>query len=156
MKKLINSFKRQKDLVFITVSLSILVLLSIFPAAASVSDWEFSPQKLVSGDTLIIKGNTSPGEKIDACVNFEKTVPVSEGKFEYLLEDVKIPEGFNNCFTVEAIGATNLNVRVKMLIWVTKSSEASGNTAIVSQSAVPPGTYTIKIDGNAGDGVSEV
>ena len=98
----------------------------------------------------------SPGEKIDVFVNFEKTVPVSGGKFEYVLEDVKIPEGFNNCFTVEAIGAKNLNVRVKMIIWLTKSSEASGNTAIVSQSRVPPGTYTIKIDGDAGEGVSEV
>ena len=79
-----------------------------------------------------------------------------EGKFEYVLEDVNIPEGVNNLFTVEAIGAKNLNVRVKMLLWMTKSSEASGNTATVSQSNVPPGTYTIKIDGDAGEGVSQV
>jgi len=156
VKKLVNSFKRRKGLVFITASLSILVLLLIFPAAASVSDWESSPQKLVSGDTLHIKGSASPGEKIDVFVNFEKTVPVSGGKFEYVLEDVKIPEGSNNFFTVEASGVKNLNVRVKMLIWITKSSQASGNTAIVSQSGVPAGTYKIKIDGDAGDGVSEV
>ncbi len=43
-----------------------------------------------------------------------------------------------------------------MVLWVTKSSEASGDTATVSQSNVPPGTYTIKIDGDAGEGVSEV
>ena len=69
---------------------------------------------------------------------------------------MKIPEGFNNLFTVEAKGAKNLNVRVKMVLWVTKSSKASGDTATVSQSNVPPGTYKIKIDGNAGEGVSEV
>ena len=155
MKKSIKSFKRRKELAFITASLSILVLLSISSAAASVSDWEFTPQKLVSGDILNIKGSASPGEKIDVLVNFEKTVPISGGKFEYVLEEVKIPEGFNNCFKVEATGAKNLNVRTKMLVWLTKSSEASGNTAIVSQSRVPPGTYTIKIDGDA-EGVSEV
>ena len=126
MKKLISSFKRQKELAFIIASLLILFLLSISPAAASVGDWEFSPQKLVSGDALNIKGIASPGEKIDVFVNFEKTVPVSGGEFEYVLEDVKIPEGFSNSFTVEARGAKKLNVRVKMVLWITKSSEASG------------------------------
>ena len=119
-------------------------------------NWEFSPQEPVSGDLLNINGSASPGEKVDTFVTFEKAVSVSEGKFEYTLEDVKIPEGFNNLFTVEAKGAKNLNVRVKMVLWVTKSSNASGDTATVSQSNVPPGTYKIKIDGNAGEGVSEV
>ena len=152
----INFSKKMKKLVFIITSLLILTLLSISPAVASVSDWEFSPQKPVSGDTLIIKGSASPGEEIDAFVTFEKTVPVSGGEFEYILEDVKIPEGLNNIFKVEASGVENLNVRVKMVIWVTKSSEASGDTAIVSQSSVPPGTYRIKIDGDAREGVSKV
>jgi hypothetical protein len=156
VKKLINSFKRRKELAIITAFLSIVILLSVSPAAATVSDWEFSPQKLVSGDFLNLQGSASPGEKIDVSVNFEKTVPISGGKYEYVLEDVKIPDGFSNSFKVEATGAKNLNVRVKMGIWVTKSSEASGDTAIVSQSNVPPGTYTIKIDGDAGEGVSEV
>ena len=112
--------------------------------------WGFTPQEPVSGDILNINGSASPGEKVDAFVTFDKAVPVSKGKFEYTLEGVKIPEGFNNLFTVEAKGAKNLNVRVKMVLWVTKSSEASGDTATVSQSNVPPGTYTVKIDGNAG------
>ncbi|WP_269848898.1 hypothetical protein [Methanosarcina horonobensis] len=62
---------------------------------------------------------------------------------------MEIPEGFKNRFTVQASEARNLNVRVKMLIWITKSSEASGNTATVTQSSVPPGTYQIKMDGDA-------
>ncbi len=156
MKKTINRFKKGKELAFIAAFFSILLLLSISPAAASVNDWKFSPQNLVSGDALNIKGSASPGENIDLFVNFEKAVPVSEGEFEYVLEDVKIPEGFNNKFTVEAIGAENLNVKVKMLIWLTKSSEASGNSAVVSQSSVPQGTYKIKIEGDAAEGVSEV
>ncbi|OEU41519.1 hypothetical protein BGV40_14540 [Methanosarcina sp. Ant1] len=71
---------------FITASLSILILLSISSAAASVSDWEFTPQKLVSGDILNIKGSASPGEKIDVLVNFEKTVPISGGSLNMFLK----------------------------------------------------------------------
>ena len=121
-----------------------------------VIHWEFSPQEPVSGDTLNINGNASPREKVDAFVTFEKLVPVSEGKFECTLENVTIPEGLDNLFTVEARGINNLHVRVKMVLWATKSSGASGGTATVSQSNVPPGNYTIKIDGDAGEGVSEV
>ncbi len=135
---------------------STLATITVSEKPVPASDWEFSPQEPVSGETLNINGNASPKEKVDVFVTFEKTIPVSKGKFEYNLKDVKIPEGFNNYFTVEAIGAKNLNVRVKMVLWVTKSSEASEDTAIVSQSSVPPGTYKIKIDGNAGEGVSEV
>lgn len=156
MKKLNSSFKRQKQLSFVTTSLLILALLLISPAAASVSDWDFSPKELVSGGTLSLTGSASPGEKVDIFVNFEKTVPVSGGKFEYILEDVKIPEGSKNLFKVEATGANKLNVRVKMVIWITKSSDSSGNTATVSQSNVPPGTYMIRIDGDAAEGVSDV
>jgi len=154
--KLTNSLKKRNKLTLMITSISILVLLLISPTTASANSWEFSPLEPVCGDTISIKGNASPEEKVDVSVTFEKTLPVSEGKFEYVLEDVKIPEGLNNLFTVEARGAKNLNVRAKIVIWVTKSSEASGDTAIVSQSHVPPGTYTIRIDGDAGEGVSEV
>lgn len=148
--------KKIKELVFIIISLSILTLLSISPAVASISDWEFSPEEPVSGDILNIEGNASAREEVDIFVSFEKTAPVSEGEFEYILEDVKIPAGLNNAFTVEANGADQLNVRVKIGVWVTKSSQASGDTATVSQSSVPTGTYRIKIDGNAKEGVSKV
>ncbi len=156
MHKLINFRKKRKELVFMATCLSILVLLVISPAAASVNNWEFSPQEPVSGDTLRIKGSASPEEKIDVFVTFEKTVPVSGGEFEYILEDVKIPRGLNNLFKVEARGAKNLNVRVKMIIWITKSSEVSGDVVTVSQSSVPPGTYRIKIDGDVKEGASNV
>ncbi len=152
----INFCNLIKKLALIIASLSIVSLLSISPAVAAVNGWEFSPQKPVSGDILNIQGSASPEEDVDAFVTFEKTVSVSGGEFEYILEDVKIPEGMDNRFTVEATGAKNLNVRVKIIVWVTKSSEASGNTAIVSQSSVPSGTYKIKIDGDAGEGVSKV
>jgi len=158
VKKSIHLHKRQKRHAFMITSFSvlILILLTISPAAAAVSSWELSPEKPVVGDTLRIKGSASPEEEIEVKVTFEKKVSVSGGEYEYILEGVKIPEGFDNRFTVQATGARDLNVRVKILIWITKSSEASGNTATVTQSNVPPGTYQIKMDGNAKSGTSTV
>lgn len=157
MRKSIHLHNRQEHtLVIASVSILILALLMISPATATVNSWEVSPENPTLGDTLRIKGSASPGEEIEVQVTFEKAVPVSGGKYEYILEDVKIPEGFNNRFTVRATEAKNLNVRVKMLIWITKSSDASGNTATVTQSSVPPGTYQIKMDGDAAGGASTV
>ncbi|MGE5409959.1 MAG: hypothetical protein ACM3MI_03290, partial [Clostridiales bacterium] len=156
MKKTINPFKGQKDLSFIIISFLVMILLSTSPAEASVSDWSYSPQKLVSGDTLNIAGTASPGDTFKASASFEKIVPVSGGKYEYALQCVQIPEGFDNFFKVEAVGVKNLNVRAKAQIWLTKSSVASGDTAIVSQSGVPSGNYTIVIDGDAGAGASQI
>jgi len=150
VQKFIHPHRRKKP-AFMLISLSVLILalLTISPAAAVVSSWDLSPENPVLGDTLRIKGSASPEEEIEVQVTFEKAAPVSGGEYEYILEGVKIPEGFKNRFMVRASGASDLNVRVKMLIWVTKSSEASGNTATVTQSCVPPGTYQIKMDGNA-------
>ncbi|MCO5383138.1 MAG: hypothetical protein NHB15_14570 [Methanosarcina barkeri] len=47
-------------------------------------------------------------------------------------------------------------MRVKMIVWITKSSEVSGDVVTVSQSSVPPGTYRIKIDGDVKEGASDV
>lgn len=151
MKRPIHLHKRQREHAFIIISLSVLILaiLMISPAAAAVSSWEISPEEPILGDTLRIKGSASPEEEVEVQVTFEKDVQASGREYEYTLEDVKIPEGFNNRFTVQASEASNLNVRVKMLIWITKSSEASGDTATVTQSSVPPGTYQIKMDGDA-------
>lgn len=158
MQKFIHPPKKRKTSAFMIISLSVLILalMIISPAAAAVSSWDLSPESPVLGDTLRIKGSASPEEEIEVQVTFEKAAPVSGGEYEYILEGVKIPEGFKNRFTVQASGASNLNVRVKMLIWVTKSSEASGNTATVTQSSVPPGTYQIKMDGDAKGGASTV
>jgi len=76
-----------------------------------------SSEEPALGDTLSIEGSATPGEKIDVLVNFEKTIPVSEGKYEYILEGVEIPRGFDNNFKVEATGAKNLNVRVKSILF---------------------------------------
>jgi hypothetical protein len=50
---------------------------------------------------------------------------------------------------VKAVGADDLNVRAKKLLWLTKSAEATDGTATVTQTNVPSGTYKIRIDGKA-------
>ena len=119
-------------------------------------DWKLSPQEPVCGDTINISGNASSGEKINVVVTFEKNVSVLEGKYEYSLQNVSIVKGLGNLFTVEANGVNNLNVRAKKVIWLSKSANASGDTAIVSRSNIPTGTYEIRIDGDAKEGVSDV
>lgn len=156
MRELIGFQKKRKNFTFVVTSFLILISVLVPPAAASVNNWDFSPKEPLPGNIIQLQGNAAPGDKVDIFVAFEKTVPVSEGKFEYILEDVKIPGGLNNFFKVDATGAKNLNVRAKMIVWITKSSEASGDVVTVSQSSVPEGTYKIKIDGDAKEGVSNV
>ncbi|AKB83203.1 hypothetical protein MSBR3_2625 [Methanosarcina barkeri 3] len=136
-------------------SLRLLFLLSVFlfviisPGAAASSNWELTPQNPVVGDIMKISGTGFEGDTAKVLVTFEKDVTVQDGEYEYTLEDVVIPSGFDNSFTVKAEGADDLNVRAKMLLWLTKSAEAKDGTATVSQTHVPPGKYKIRIDGKA-------
>lgn len=151
MKLIIFTAGRQetvKTLIFL-LFMSLLIAQTTAPAAAEVTEWKISPENPIVGDTIIIRGDADPDEKTNILVSFENEVGVSEGSYEYPLNDVIIPDGFDNRFTVEARGAEDLKVRVKMLIWITMSSEANGGTATVSQSRVPPGKYPIRIDGKA-------
>jgi methanogen extracellular protein (TIGR04279 family) len=96
-----------------------------------------------------IKGTGFEGETAKVLVTVEKDVEVQGGEYEYLLEDVIIPSSSYNSFTVQAVGVEDLNVRAKILLWITKSSEAKDGTATVSQTNVPSGTYKIRIDGKS-------
>ncbi|HWQ49346.1 MAG TPA: PKD domain-containing protein [Methanosarcina sp.] len=133
-----------------------LATITVLEKPVPVNHWEFSPQEPVCGDTININGSAFPEKKVNISVTFEKAAPVSEGKFEYILENVTISEGLGNLFTVEARGVNNLNVRAKKILWLTKSTQALRDTAIVSQSNVPAGTYRIIIDGDTRIDVSEV
>ncbi|WP_292390755.1 TIGR04279 domain-containing protein [Methanosarcina sp. UBA5] len=129
--------------------LSVFLCMLVSLGAASSSSWEITPQNPVVGDVMEIKGTGFTGENTEVMVTFEKEVQVVDGSYECLLEDVTIPSGFDNRFTVQAVGGDDLNVRAKVLLWITKSSEAKNGIAAVSQKNVPPGTYEIKIDGKS-------
>ncbi|MDD2614328.1 MAG: hypothetical protein PHP71_05675 [Methanosarcina sp.] len=145
----IKNPKNKEKLGFLLL-IPIFLCLIVSPGAAASSSWELAPENPVVGDTIEIKGTGFEGDTVKVLVTFEKEVQVLDGRYEYLLEDIEIP-GFDNSFTVQAIGANDLNVRAKMLLWITKTAEAKDGIATVSQAGVPPGTYKIRIDGKASD-----
>lgn len=116
---------------------------------AAANSWELAPENPAAGDMIEIRGVNFTGDTADVLVSFEKDVPVSEGRYEYLLENVEISPGFKNRFSVQAKGAEDLNVRVKMILWISRTGKAKEGVAEISQSAVPPGTYQIRIDGKS-------
>lgn len=116
---------------------------------AEANSWELVPEKPVAGDMIEIRGVNFTGDKADVLVSFERDVSVSEGRYEYLIENVEISPGFKNSFSVQAKGAEDLNVRVKMILWISRSAKAKGGVAEISQSGIPPGTYQIRIDGKS-------
>lgn len=137
--------KKLKLLFYLPVFINLIVL----PGIASANSWELVPETPVVGDTIEIRGSDFTGKTADVLVSFEKDVQVVDGRYEYLLEDVEIPPGFNNRFTAQAKGVDDLNVRVKMILWITRTAKAKEGTATVSQLGVPPGTYQIRIDGKS-------
>jgi hypothetical protein len=144
----IQNLKKKENLKFLLL-LSVFLCLMISPGAAASNNWKITPENPVIGDTIEIKGTGFTGESAEVLVAFEKEVQVEDGSYEYLLEDVIIPSGLGNSFTVQATGADDLNVRAKMLLWITKTAEAKNGIATVSRKNVPPGTYKIVIDGKS-------
>jgi len=145
--------RRNRKKLKLLFCLLILLCLIPFPGKAATNGWKILPENPVVGDTLEIRGTDFAGETADVWVSFEKDVQVSDGTYAYLLEDVRIPPGLNNLFTVQAKDVDDLNVRVKMILWITITGKAKEGNATVSQASVPPGTYKIRIDGksNASD-----
>lgn len=140
---------KSKKLVFCLLSTFLLFCSLISPAVAAV-EWNISPSNPAVGDILKIKGTASPKESIMAEVSFEQEIPVSEGRYQYLLENVKVPAGNDNYFTVKADGVKNLHVGVKKFAWINLQSKASDGVATISKGHVPSLTYKkILIDGDA-------
>jgi hypothetical protein len=135
----------------------LLSILSFIFLACPVSGTSLtiSPENPVVGEEITMRGLASPNEVLWASISFGKTVSVANGKYAYRLYDIEIPLGENN-FAVTAEKVKNLNARVKILLWWTKSADATNGIATVSQSNVPSGTYDIRIEGDALDGESFV
>jgi len=118
-------------------------------------NWEHIPPNPRIGDTLTITGNTIPAAKIKVKVSFEKEVPVIDGKYEYNMEKVEIPDGPNG-FIIKARKAKDLSFTVKMFVDFTRTFEANSDEAVFSEENVPSGNYDISIHGNAKEGEKEI
>ncbi|AKB23639.1 hypothetical protein MSMTP_0170 [Methanosarcina sp. MTP4] len=137
----------------LSVLLLALLLASPLASADAVTEWEIAPSSPYVGNTLVITGTSAPDQTLNADVSFERSVGVSGGEYEYVINEVKIPSADNNRFTVRAEGVKDLNVRA---LFVTLSKDATDGVAEISQSHVPPLTYKVKMDGDALDGQSRV
>jgi len=128
-----------------------LLFLIVFECSA----FEIAPSTIQPGDKVTITGTSDPGTSVPVTMSFETNLPVSDGRYEYLAQDIEVPQK-PNTFSVEARGVKDLNLGVKMGIWITKKYDAQGDYARVSQSDVPQGRYNVKIFGTASEGATEV
>jgi len=97
---------------------------------------------------VTIRGSAPPGEEVRLRTSFEMELPVKGGRYEYVAEGVDIPRRPNR-LSVVAEEVDELNLGVKMGIWVTMPVSTRGGVASFSRSDVPPGSYTLKIFGKA-------
>ncbi len=124
-------------------------------ASAAVSELFVTPENPVVGDTITISGIASPDESVNVVVSFEKTVSPSDGMYLYRMDGIEVTSG-SNTFTVTARDVVDLNVRLKLSLWWTKSAVAIGDTATVSHSNLEPGIYDAQIDGIPTAGTSSI
>ncbi len=130
------------------LAIGILILALISTCAA----FEITPANPRSGEKIIIKGTTDPNEVVHMRSFFQMDLPVTNGKYEYITT-IEIPQKPNR-FTVTAQDVKDLNVGVKMIVWINMHYEAAGGSATASQGDVPPGRYNLKLFGEASSGAA--
>ena len=139
---------KRKGIVFCLLSTFLLLFLLISPVAATVN-WQITPSNPFVGDTLSITGMASPGTDVRAEVTFIKNLAVSVGRYQLTLNNLQIPDGKDNLFTVRADGVQNLHIGVTKLLTFNLNKDATNGVAIISQGHVPAWSYDILIDGDA-------
>lgn len=108
----------------------------------------------VTDGSIIVSGKSSPDESLPFAASFQMQLPVEAGQYEYETS-ITVPQKPNS-FAIKVQNIKDLNAGVKMGIWLTKRFEASGGTATLSQSNIPPGSYNLKIFGQALEASSSV
>lgn len=108
----------------------------------------------VTEGSVIVSGQAAPDEPLKFAASFQMQLPVEAGQYQYETS-ISVPQKPNR-FTVKVQDVEDLNAGVKMGIWLTKRFEASGGMATLSQSNIPPGSYKLKLFGQALEGTSSV
>lgn len=116
--------------------------------------FELSPANPAPGQEVTLTGTAKPGEELSFQSSFTMNLPVTGGDYGYETT-IQVPQKPNR-FTVSANNVQDFYAGVKFGIWITKSFQASGGTARISQADVPPGRYNLKMFGKALPGSTEV
>ncbi len=152
IKNLFSTLKGHMRLCSLIIAIFAVLLLSMSSAAlAEVSNYSISPANPSPGDTVTVKGYASPREEVSASVSFENELAVSDGIYEYYLQQVTIPEG-SDSFSVQARGVDELGIEVKLpVIGFTSVPQdfiqMSGDVATFGTSKINSGTYDIVLSG---------
>ena len=123
--------------------------------ASTACAFEVSSSNPSPGEKVTLTGTANPGQKVDFQTSFQMDLPVNSGTYEYVANGVDIPQKPNR-FEVDATGVKNLNMGVKIGIWISKGFNATNGKASVSHSDIPPGRYDLKVFGDALNGASSV
>ena len=135
--------------------MKLICILAILAMASNVYAFEISSTNPAPGETVTITGNGNPGQEFKFQTSFQRDMPVNSGRYEYEASGVEVPQKPNR-FAVNVAGVKDLNVGVKMGIWISKEFNATNGAASISQSDVPPGRYDLKVFGDALEGQKSV
>ncbi|MDA0524661.1 hypothetical protein [Methanococcoides alaskense] len=125
------------------ICLLVCITLSLFLLIPSAGAYEITPINPTVGEEIIVTGN-SPTSSVPAKIVFTKTVPVEDGEYLYYVGKVAIPEGPNK-FIVEASNVEDLEVKTKLMFWLTAGHpSATDGKASYSMSNVPKGSLLHK------------
>lgn len=135
--------------------MKLIALIAIVALVSTSYAFDVSSSNPGPGDRVTLTGTSNPGQDVDFLTSFQMKLPVESGKYEYEANGVEIPQKPNR-FAVTATGVKDLNVGIKIGIWISKGFAATNGVATVSQSDVPPGRYDLKVFGEALDGGENV
>ena len=146
-----SSLAKKLSKLKVTAIGSIIILPSLF-AFLCTPGMAFKTE--IKEGSVIVSGKATPDEALKFAASFQMQLPVETGQYQYETS-ISVPQKPNR-FTVKVQNVQDLNVGVKIGIWLTKRFEASGGMATLSQSNIPPGRYNLKIFGQALEGSSSV
>jgi Fe-S oxidoreductase len=120
-----------------------------------VKEIEITPLQPKPGDpiNIIIKGACL--ERVPVEIDYEQTIPVINNELFLQMDKVNVPWPKNRLF-IEAKNVATLNVAAKFLLWVYKKVDIVNGVGQYTLRDVPKGTYSVKLNGTAMQGVSNV
>ncbi len=125
------------------------------PHTLPKNEWSISPAGPCSGDTLDITGRAGPDEDISMQVSFTIIIPVIDGEYSYVFENIRIPGG-SNSFMVRSQKVKDLSFIVRMFVDFKRSFDANNGVAEFFEKNAPSGNYEIAIKGKAYDGENKI